>query len=114
MSKTVWSHGRRIEVETVDPFRGRRTQAKFAKVDLSKTARAAGAMKNPLMLIWPLLLFLAWDAKNPTFTLSNEILARYGVNRRAKYRALGRLARAGFIRVQYTGKQAPTVTLLKD
>jgi hypothetical protein len=116
MSKTeyVWSHGRLIEVETVDPSPGRRRQAKFAKVDLSKTARAAEAMENPLMLIWPLLFFLAWDAKSPTFTLSNEVLARYGVNRRAKYRALARLARAGLIRVQYDGKRAATVTLLED
>ena len=59
-----------------------------------------------------LLFYVAWKTKDRTFPLSNELCARYGVSRWAKYRALARLKKAGMIVTQRLGHQAITVTLL--
>ena len=59
-----------------------------------------------------LLFYMAWKTKDRTFPLSNELCARYGVSRWAKYRALARLKNAGMIATQQLGRQAITVTLL--
>jgi hypothetical protein len=58
------------------------------------------------------LFYVAWKTKDRTFPLSNELCARYGVSRWAKYRALARLKKAGMIATQRLGHQAMTVTLL--
>jgi hypothetical protein len=44
--------------------------------------------------------------------LSNALLAKYGVHRNSKYRALAELEAAGLIRVDRWGKRAPRITLL--
>jgi hypothetical protein len=46
-------------------------------------------------------------------SVSNELVAQFGVTRWSKYRALAQLKRAGLIAIKQTGKSAPRVTLLK-
>jgi hypothetical protein len=73
------------------------------------TAKAAG---TPGAMVWILLPYMAWKAKSTTFPLSNTLLARFGVNRKTKYRILANLEKAGRIKIQHRNKQAPLVTLL--
>jgi len=61
-------------------------------------------------LIW--LLHLAWKRKCTTFGLSNTALARYGVSRETKRRALAKLEAAGLIKVERRPGRATIVTLL--
>jgi hypothetical protein len=119
MSKiyTIVRHGKRIEVEELDPPKSSRSAKKlghepFAKMHLKDAAALAKAMGSPRVLIASLLIHLAWKTKSATFPLSNEMLARYGVNRWAKYRALKRLEKAGKISFRTDPGKATIVTLL--
>jgi DNA-binding transcriptional ArsR family regulator len=112
----VFRHGKRIEVEVLDPPKSRQlrkvTSAAFAKTYLSEAAARAKALNEPLVFIMPLLDHLAWKTKGATFPLSNELLARYGVSRKVKYRALRRLREAGIVDIQNSPGRAMIVTLL--
>jgi hypothetical protein len=105
--------GRRIEVETLTSAKPRRRQANsFAKVPLAWAAKAAKATRTPQALVWVILLRMAWQAKGLPFPLPNAALARYGVSREVKRRALTALEFAGLIRVERRHSRSPIVTLI--
>ena len=84
---------------------------KFVVISLDEAAEFAKAARTPGAMVWLLLFYMAWKEKSRTFTLSSELLARYGVNRWAKHRALARLAREGKIDISQSGHQSVVVTL---
>jgi hypothetical protein len=111
----VTAHGKRILVETLDmpdtPVR--KTKRKdFTQLQLEWAADTAKAARTPGAMVWILLQYMAWRTKSTTFPLFNILLARYGVDRRTKYRILANLEKAGRIKTQRRNKQAPLVTLL--
>jgi hypothetical protein len=114
--RTIFSHGRCIEVVSADPApparkpRGKKNN--FALIPLDWAADVTAAMNTPGYMVFTLLAYLAWRTKSPTFVLSNDYLKRYGVDRDAKRRALARLEKAGVIRIERHGHHAPIVTLL--
>ena len=69
-------------------------------------------MSQPKAMVATVLRYQAWKAKGKPFALSNALLARYGVHRNTKYRALTELEAAGLIRLERRGKQALRITLL--
>ena len=96
-------HGKRIlvkDLETPNSLarRSRRgIQDGFAMVPLTWAADVAKATNSPAALITSLLVYLSWKAKIPTFTLSNDCLRQFGVNRkRIVLRAYGTAAFVGF------------------
>ncbi|MET0706560.1 MAG: hypothetical protein ABWY82_06895 [Tardiphaga sp.] len=90
--------------------RARKTADRFAMVPIWWVEQAAKATNTPraLMLVW--LLYLAWETKSNTFSLTNVKLR--GVHRNTKYKMLLELETAGLIQVSREGKKAPLVTLL--
>ena len=90
--------------------RARKTAHRFAMVPIWWVEQAAKATNTPraLMLVW--LLYLAWETKSNTFSLTNVQLR--GVHRNTKYKMLLELEAAGLIQVSREGKKAPLVTLL--
>jgi hypothetical protein len=108
--------GRRIEVETIETGIGAKTRRRqtnsFAKVPLEWAARAANATRTPQALVWVILLHMAWQAKGLPFPISNATLARYGVSREVKRRALTALEFAGLIRVERRHSRSPIVRLI--
>jgi hypothetical protein len=118
MTRYVYRHGRRIEVETIDtpgvpPNKVRRRQSDtFAAVPLQWAARASAAMNSPktMLLVW--LTYQAWRTKSPTFAVPNKVLADYDVSRGVKCLALRQLEVAGLIRVEWRPRKSPVVTLL--
>jgi hypothetical protein len=86
----------------------------FALVRLDWAADFAKAMREPIAIVMPLLAYLAWKEHSDTFHLSNKVLARYGVSRYTKYRALARLEKAGLIRVLQSPGRAPAIKLLTE
>ena len=112
----VVRNGRKIAVEPVEvkglrPMKRRWTRA-FALMPLKETASMFGAMNQPKAMVATVLCYQAWKAKGKPFALSNALLARYGVHRNTKYRALTELEAAGLIRLERRGKQALRITLL--
>jgi hypothetical protein len=112
----VYAHGKYIEVEDRDdptPAKPPRNLLKsFAQVPIAWAADVAKAANMPEVLICTLLTYLLWKTKGPTFTLSNDYLKQFGISRKAKYRVLRQLEKAGIIRVEQQGKRATVVTLL--
>jgi hypothetical protein len=114
--RTIFSHGKYMKVvsaDTTPPMRKPRGKMDgFALAPLGWTADIAKALNAPDIMLVNLMLYLSWKAKGEAFQLSNEMLQRYGVGRKTKYRVLACLERAGRIQVRRQNKQAPYVTLL--
>jgi hypothetical protein len=114
MNSYVTRQGERIAVETIksDAKPNRRRADSFAQVPLGWAAAAAKATKTPRAMVWVLLHHMAWQSKSATFPLSNAMLARYGVSREVKRRALATLESCGLIAVERRHGRAPVVTLI--
>ena len=113
----VVRHGKRIAVVDIETPKSARKSRKamgdgFAIVPLAQAAEVAKAIDTPGYMVFTLLFYLAWKAKSSTFTLSNVYLRQFGVNRWAKYWALGQLEKAGIISVGRDPGKATVVTLL--
>jgi hypothetical protein len=111
-------HGRTFEVEILPSKAAPRKTAQreaglFVKVPLQWADAATKAIgsRQAFVLIW--LLHIAWKTRRTTFTLSNEALARYGISRKIKLKALEALEVAGLIKVDRTSGRASIVTLIK-
>jgi hypothetical protein len=85
---------------------------KFVKVPLWWAEQAARAVNSSQMFVCIWLLRLAWEKHSTTFPLANAGLAKWGISREAKRRALASLEKAGLISVQRRAKRSPIVTLL--
>jgi hypothetical protein len=83
----------------------------FVKVPIWWAVEATKATKTPKALVWIRLLHAAWKTKNSSFPLPNGLLAKDGVTRFAKYRALRELEAAGLITVERRPRKTPLVTL---
>jgi hypothetical protein len=110
-------NGRKIAVETIEvlgiPPAPRQHKGKaFIMVPLNEAASMFKAMNQHKAMVAIVVRYQAWKAKGSPFILSNELLAKYGVHRNTKYRALTELEAAGLIRVERRGKHAPVITLL--
>jgi DNA-binding MarR family transcriptional regulator len=119
VSHFVYRHGKRIEVEVLNPAVNsrqskarRRETGSFAKVPLQWAAAAAKATQTQQAVVWVLLQHMAWRAKSKTFPFPNGLLERLGVERRAKNRALQKLERAGIITIKRRSGRAPVITLI--
>jgi hypothetical protein len=124
MSNPRWviSHGKRILVEDLDlpgsPVqireinRQRKRREAFVQLPLNWAARAARCTRTQRALVWMLLSYLAWKHRCNTFPISNALLAKYGVGREVKRRALAQLEAEGLICVKRHHKHALEVTLV--
>jgi hypothetical protein len=84
----------------------------FVKVPLWWMEEATKATKTPQAFVCVWLLHTAWKAGSMTFPLPNDRLAKRGVDRRTKYRALASLERSGLITVGRRDRKTPIVTLV--
>jgi DNA-binding IscR family transcriptional regulator len=102
-----------VSADTTRPVRKPRGKnGGFALAPLEWTADIAKVLNAPDIILVNLMLYLSWKAKGEALLVSKEILRRYGVCRKTKYRVLARLEKAGRIQVHRQNKQAPYVTLL--
>jgi hypothetical protein len=85
----------------------------FARVPLAWAARAAIAMNCPraFVLVW--LQYQAWRWQSLRIAVPNETLARYGIDRKAKNRALQQLAEGGLIDLDQRPRKTPFATLIE-
>jgi Bacterial regulatory proteins, gntR family len=115
MNSYVIRQGERIAVETIksDAKPNRRMANSFAQVPLGWAAAAAKATKTPRAMVWVLLQHMAWQNDHAAFPVSNAVLAKYGVSREVKRRALASLESSGLIVVERRHGRAPVVTLIE-
>ena len=113
MTKYVYAHERRIEVETLDTGiapRKHRKEDLFAKVPLWWAVEAAKATKAPEILVCVDLLHRAWKEKGKSFMMPNGWLEKNGVDRRVKYRVLRSLEAAKLIKADWQSGKNPLIT----
>jgi hypothetical protein len=116
----VTAHGKLIEIETLETpgtalrraRKAKRDEEEFAIVPLQWAAGIAKDTNTKRALIWIVLLYLSWKAKNRTFPVSNVTLTRYGIAKDTKLRVLKNLAAVGRITIEWKEGCAPIVTLI--
>ena len=60
------------------------------------------------------LLYQHWKKRGEPFTLANGMLAKDGVSRWQKWRALKELERLGLIRVERRPRKSPLITVVQE
>jgi hypothetical protein len=113
---TVFRHGRRIEVETINgriaPPKRKNHQPAFVKYP----ARWRTALRGASGLTFQLaveLLFLQFKNRKQPVRLSNQILARLGLkSRTVKWRAMVDLEARQVIRIDRQRGKSPLITVL--
>ena len=111
MQDEPWHVKRLRELEAAAPARRKKAEP-FVKVPLWWIVQATKATNTGKALVCIELLYAAWKAKRPTFPLPNGRLARLGVKREIKRRALRDLERAGLITVERPARKTPIITLV--
>jgi hypothetical protein len=108
MTKLDWS---KVNVRQLEPLPPN-TAEPFAVLRLTWAASAAAATNTPKALVWIWLIQRARKIKGNTVTMSNEALARYGISRHVKLRALRQLETAGLVTLERHLGKGIVVTLL--
>ena len=67
--------------------------------------------RHELPQVWVWLVYRAWQDKSSTIVVPNAALAKYGVSREVKRRALAELETAGLITVARRHGKTPIVTI---
>ncbi len=78
---------------------------------LSRAAKLPG--KAPLAVALAIRFESGRKKDSPTIKVTNPLVAKFGVSRRAKYSALEALERAGLIKVAREPKKTPIVTIVE-
>jgi hypothetical protein len=113
----LWLAGSNIEAPAPPPSaisaRGR-VRGEFLKgpVPLAWLSAASKLPGKAALAVGLALWFEAGRRRSQTVTLTSAILARFGVNRKAKYRGLASLERTGLIDVVRVPRRNPVVTIL--
>jgi hypothetical protein len=84
----------------------------FAIVELDAAARAFAAMNCPKAMVYVWLVHEVRKTGNRTVPVPNGMLAKYGVTRETKRRALKELEADGLMAIKRRPLKTPCVTLL--
>jgi hypothetical protein len=103
---------RLAELHAAAPAKRKKVEA-FAMVRLNAAARACAAVNCPKAMVYLWLVHQARKTGKNTVAVPNGALAKYGVGRLSKCRALRQYEAAGLITVQWRPKKTPLVTLLR-
>jgi hypothetical protein len=93
-------------------MKAKKKQDAFVKVPLWWITEATKATRTPMTMVAIELLYAAWKARNMTIPIPNGRLAKLGVSREIKRRALQKLEAAGLIQVERQSRKTPKVTLV--
>jgi hypothetical protein len=99
------------ELEAKAPVKRKKARP-FAKIYLDTAARAFAVLNCPKAIVWVWLVHNAWLNQTETVRVSNTALAKLGVARETKRRALRELQAGGLIAIEQPSRKTPIVTLL--
>jgi len=114
MTRIVYRHGRRFEVETLNPSPAppKRPKQLFILVPLDDhVAKAAKATGGQRMLVWMLILHRSWKEQTPTVVVTNDMVHKYGISPKVKVLALHQLEKAGLVVVEWQTRKNPIATV---
>jgi hypothetical protein len=106
-----WARQRLADLEAAAPVKRKKAEP-FVRLSLSWAAGAAAATNCPKAMVWVWLVYRVWQAKSSTVAVPNAALAKLGVPRETKRRALKELEAGGLIAIEQRSRKTPLVTLL--
>jgi hypothetical protein len=106
-----WARRRLAELHAAAPVKRKKSEP-FVRLTLSWAVRAATATNCPKATVWIWLVYRAWQVKSTTVAVPSGPLARLGVPRETKRRALKELEAGGLITISQQNRKTPLVTLL--
>ena len=111
MAKHTTANPKRIRSSS----KARKVRGEFLKgpIPLDWLGRAAKLPGKAPLATALAIMFEVGRRRTPAITLTTAILQRFGVNRKAKYRALEHLQDAGLIAVHQKPRRNPVVTILE-
>ena len=101
---------RLAELHAAAPAKRKKTDP-YVTITLSAAAKAFKAANSSKAMVYLWLVHQARLAGKKTIPVPNGKLAKYGVDRKTKYRALRQYEAAGLITVEWRGRKTPIVTL---
>jgi hypothetical protein len=108
----AWAKERLAQLKAAAQPQRKRAEP-FVKLPLSWAAKAAAATKCPKAIVWVWLIHRAWQTKSSTVSVPNGALAKLGVSRNVKRKALQQLEAAGLVAINRQSRKTPSVTLLQ-
>ncbi len=115
MHDDIFDDLEQIQVEvmpgTITAKKRERRRQQFVKVPLSWIKILSGVRRASTLRVTLYLLYRHWKDGGKSITLSNIVLAEWGLTKWQKWRALAELERLGLVEVVRKPRQAPVVTL---
>jgi hypothetical protein len=102
---------RLAELKAKAPVKRKKTRP-FAMVYLNDAVAVTGEFHCPKMMVWIWLVHRTWKRRSRTVTVPNGELAKLGVTRETKRRALQQLVTIGRITIDQRPRKTPLVTVL--
>jgi hypothetical protein len=102
-----------VEVIETTPVLSRTAAKPFAILDLAKAAAAMKVLEVPRAMVWIWIVHQTKKRRSSEITVSQSALAKYGVNKKAKAKALTQLAAAGWITIERKPGRATVVKVKK-
>ena len=93
------------------PQRIKKRQRQFVQLPLGLVDQVARHSRDKTLAVLCHLLNLEWKQGGGPIKVPNGFLAKLGIGRGAKSRALSKLARLGIISVERRGRKSPIVTI---
>jgi hypothetical protein len=101
---------RLAELRAAAPAKRKKVTA-FATIELDDAAKACAAVNCQKAIVWIWLQHQSRKTGKRTVTVPNGALAKYGVGRASKYRALRQYEAAGLITIEWRPRKTPLTTL---
>src|SRR6516164_7418097 len=108
-----YARRRLAELHAAAPTECKKT-APFAVVSLPAAAKAFAVANCPKAMLWLWLLHQTRKTGKRTVAVPNGAVAKYGVSREIKRRALRQWEAAGLIAIEQRSRKTPVVTLLRS
>lgn len=124
----VLRQGRRIAVGTLYPTAADLKAEREAKKSRKATAAESGGpfVRYPIELayqvgaaknagaakLFPILMYLAWQAHGRPFKLANSVLQGLGIDRHRKGAVLRELEQMGLIKAEHQPRKSPLITVV--
>jgi hypothetical protein len=111
MEMDAWAKNRLAMLKAAAPVKRKKVEP-YVKVPLGRAARAFTAVNCQKAMVYLWLVHQAAKTGKRTIPVPSEALAKYGVPRETKRRALRQLERGGLISLEQPLRKTPLATLL--
>lgn len=95
------------------PIVRKRQTREFIQITCGQADRLDKTRNATTFKVFHHLLFLNWKSPGKTIRLANEVLAKKGIDRYAKRRALIELKKLGLIKLKMRSRKSPEIVVRK-